>query len=284
MKNIKYILVLATALLIGIAAANGFGQDTAIKDKMKEKERSFCTGDNWSNDDHISVRDLRESTIPASGQLTVDAGRNGGIQVIGSERNEIVVRACVQAWGQTEAAAKAAASAVRISTSGVIKAEGADEKNMGVSFQILVPRATSVDLSAKNGGISISGTDGNTEFQTVNGGVNLVDLAGSVKGSTTNGGVHVVLAGNTWRGAGLYVTTTNGGVHISMPSNYAAHVETGTVNGGYSSDIPALNITTEDQKGDWGHSRARRIETNINGGGPPIKVITTNGGVHIDAK
>ena len=67
-----------------------------------------------------------------------------------------------------------------------------------------------------------------------------------------------------------------------MPANFAAHVETGTVNGGYTSDIPALNITTEDVKGDWlGHIRSKRISTNINGGGAPIRVTTTNGGVRI---
>jgi hypothetical protein len=117
----------------------------------------------------------------------------------------------------------------------------------------------------------------------MNGGVSLVNLSGDVKGKTTNGGVHIVLSGNSWHGSGLDVTTTNGGVHISMPENYAAHVEAGTVNGGFSSDIPALNVTTEDVKGDWGHSRAKRIETNLNGGGPPIKVTTTNGGVHISS-
>jgi DUF4097 and DUF4098 domain-containing protein YvlB len=273
---------MAVAMLIGVAAVNAFGQETATKDKLRQKERSFCTGDNWSNDDRVSFRDLREMTIPATGSLTVDAGRNGGIHVIGSDRNDTVVRACVQTWGTTDEAAKAAASGIRISTSGTIKADGADDKNMSVSFQVLVPRSTSVNLSAKNGGISVSGTDGTTEFETVNGGVNLVDLSGNVKGSTINGGVHVVLAGSSWRGSGLDVTTTNGGVHISMPSNYAAHLEASTVNGGFHSDIPALNVTTEDKRGDW-HSRTRRIDMNLNGGGAPIKVTTSNGGVHVDS-
>ena len=237
---------------------------------------------NWSSD-HVSFRELREMTIPATATLTVDSGQNGGIGVIGSERNDILVRACVQTWAKTDEAAKAAAASIRISTSGTVKAEGSDDKNWSVSYQILVPRATNLDLSAHNGGISISGTDGSTEFETMNGGVSLVNLSGDVKGKTTNGGVNVVLSGSSWRGSGLDVTTTNGGVHISMPETYAAHVDTGTVNGGFSSDIPALNVTTEDLRGDWGRSRARRIETNFNGGGPPIKVTTTNGGVRISS-
>jgi len=273
------------AIVIGVAAADAFGQDVyKVKNKdYASKENSFCSNENWSNGDRVSFRDLRETTMPATGSLTVDSGQNGGISVIGSDRNDIVVRACVQTWGNTDEAAKAAASNIRISTSGAIRAEGADYKNGSVSFQVLVPRSINLDLTARNGGISVSETIGSTQLETVNGGVHLANLSGDVKGRTTNGGVHIVLAGASWRGSGLEVTTTNGGVHISMPENYAAHVEAGTVNGGFHSDIPALNVTTEELRGDWGHSRAKRIETNFNGGGPPIRVTTTNGGVHISS-
>jgi hypothetical protein len=229
--------VMAVAVLIGVAAVNAFGQETATKTKLRDKERSFCTGNNWSTDG-VSFRDLREMTLPATSSLTVDAGRNGGIHIIGSERNEIVLRACVQAWGATEDAAKAAASGVRISTAGTIKAEGADEKNMSVSFQLLVPRNTSVNLSARNGGISISGTDGTTQFETVNGGVHISmpnNYAAHLIASTVNGGFHSGLAAlpitndkhSDWNtrtrsidtninggGATIKVTTSNGGVHI----------------------------------------------------------------------
>lgn len=285
MKDLKYMAVMAIALLIGVAATSAFGQETVVKEKTKaeykDKQRSFCdSSNNWSNDDKVSFRDLRETTISATGSLTADGGQNGGISVIGSERNDIVVRACVQTWGETDAAAKAAAANIRINTSGTIKAEGSGEKNWSVSFQLLVPRATDLNLSARNGGISVSGTDGRADFETVNGGLHLKNISGAVKGRTTNGGVHVVLSGNTWRGSGLDLTTTNGGVHLTMPDGYAAHIETGTVNGGFHSNIDALKV--EKGEGQDRH-RATKISTDINGGGPPIKVITTNGGVHINA-
>jgi hypothetical protein len=68
-----------------------------------------------------------------------------------------------------------------------------------------------------------------------------------------------------------------------MPENYAANIETGTVNGGFSSDIAALNITTEDVKGAGWNNRAKQIKTAINGGGAPIRVATTNGGIRINS-
>ena len=68
-----------------------------------------------------------------------------------------------------------------------------------------------------------------------------------------------------------------------MPESYAANIETGTTNGGFRSDIPALNVSNEDVKGPSRHQRATRLNTALNGGGAPIRVITTNGGVNISA-
>ncbi|PYT00327.1 MAG: hypothetical protein DMF63_07065 [Acidobacteria bacterium] len=271
------LLFLSTTILFGQAESAGkYNGD-------KAKNREFCSSD-WSNGDRVSVRDLREMTLPASGSLSVDGGRNGGIRVKGSERSDIVVRACVQAWGTTDEAAKAAVAGVKISTSGgTIRAEGVGEENYSVSYELLVPRSIDLNLRAQNGGIGISGVEGRLEFETQNGGVHLDNVAGDVKGRTTNGGVHVDLAGNSWKGSGLDVSTTNGGVHLSMPNSYAANVETGTTNGGFHSDIPALSVDTENVKGPTRHQRATRLNTVLNGGGAPIRLITTNGGVHISS-
>ena len=144
-----------------------------------------------------------------------------------------------------------------------------------------MPRSTNLDLKAQNGGIGISSVEGTLQFETQNGGVSLWDVAGDVKGRTTNGGVHVALGGNSWRGNGLDVTTTNGGVHLQIPDTYAANIETGTTNGGFHSNIPALTVTTEDVKGQPRHNRPTRLNTSLNGGGAPIRLMTTNGGVHI---
>jgi hypothetical protein len=282
-RNLKYIAVLCVALAIGSMAASTLAQEKADRHTSK----SFCSNNNnWSDNDRVSASDLREFTVPASGTVGVDAGKNGGVSVKGEDRSDVLVKACVQAWGSSDKAAKAAVGSIRIDTRGTIKAEGSGEdRNWSVSYQILVPRSTNLNLRAHNGGISVSGVDGSSEFETVNGGINISNVSGSVKGRTTNGGVNVALSGNSWRGSGLDIATTNGGVNITLPVNYAATVETGTVNGGFKSDIPSLNITEENIKGDeWSsRSRSKRITTALNGGGPPIRVITTNGGVKINS-
>ena len=250
------------------------------KAELKERSREFCSN-NWSNGDKFSASDLREMNIASTGSLSIDAGRNGGIKVKGENRSDILLRACVQTWGDSDEAARALAAAVKISTAGgSVRAEGPGDSGWSVSFEARVPHSTNLKLTAHNGGIGINSVEGNLEFETMNGGVSLSDVAGDVRGRTTNGGVNVSLSGNTWKGSGLDVSTTNGGVNLMIPVSYAANIETGTVNGGFKSEIPALNITTEDLKGGYG-PRPKQINTAINGGGAPIRVTTKNGGIRI---
>ncbi len=100
-----------------------------------------------------------------------------------------------------------------------------------VSYEIFTPRRSNLSLRTHNGGISLSDVSGRISFRAQNGGVALRNLGGNVTGETTNGGLSVVLTGSGWEGEGLDVRTTNGGLSISVPDNYSAHLETGTVNG-----------------------------------------------------
>lgn len=259
-----------------------------IKEKDKSyakqyKEKAFCSSDNWSNGDKVSFKEAREVTVPASGNINVDSGRNGGISVKGENRSDVLVRACVSGWASSEEAAKALVAGVRIDTSGsTIKADSVNDENWSVSFEVLVPRNTNLSLKAHNGGISIKSVEGNIEFETTNGGVSVSDLAGTVKGRTTNGGVNVSLTGNGWRGSGLDLVTTNGGVNLTVPETYAANFEAGTTNGGFKSDVAALNVEQEDNVGKTDHwQRSKRVRASMNGGGANIRIVTTNGGVRI---
>jgi len=286
-----HLVALTLALFVIMPMSQVRGQNEVISRETKEKikevaklkeHKEFCSQNNWNNGDKVSFNELREINLPASGKIDVDGARNGGISVKGENRSDVLVRACVQAWGSTDEAARSLASSIRINTAGVIKADGTEE-NFSVSYDIRVPRNTNLGLKANNGGISVKSVEGTMDVSTSNGGISIHDAAGDVRGRTTNGGVSVALVGNGWKGSGLDLQTTNGGVNLSIPSNFAANVEAGTVNGGFSSDIPELNVTTDDQKGAYGHSRAKKINTALNGGGPMIRLVTTNGGIRISS-
>ncbi len=273
-RRFYYFLLLAIFCLSGVTA---LAQD---KDKSKYKtyNKEFCSN-NWSNGDKVSFHELRE-TIVSANSLTVDGKRNGGISVKGENRSDILIKACVQTWGESDEAARLLAKNIRIETGPTVRAEGASEKsNWSVSYQILVPRITNLNLTTLNGGIKISNVEGNMEFEAKNGGIHLSGVAGDVKGKTTNGGLHIELTGNSWKGSGLDVETTNGGVHLSMPDNYAARFETKTVNGGFKSDIIALNV----EKDENDRTRGVNISRDLNGGGATVRVVTTYGGVKISS-
>jgi DUF4097 and DUF4098 domain-containing protein YvlB len=139
-----------------------------------------------------------------------------------------------------------------------------------------VPRRTNLDLSANNGGITIDAVSGTIRFDTTNGGIRLSGLSGDVRGETRNGGLTVQLDGQRWEGAGLDVETTNGGVTLAIPDGYNADLTTGTVNGGFRTEVP---MTVQGEL-----TPRRGLSTTLGSGGPPVRVRTTNGGLRINRR
>ena len=287
LRSLSCLSLVLLALIAVMASVSRIGQTVSEDNDRSSSEfgdasLSFCDSNNWNNwsaDKPPSISELREVTIPPDGTLTVDGLRNGGIWVKGEERSDILVRACVQSRGKTIESAKRLASGIRINTSGTIKAENPDvDSDWSVSFDIRVPRSTNVDLTVENGGISITRVDGLAKFEVTNGGVFLNDVSGSFKGRTLNGGLFVRLSGTGWKGSGLDVISTNGGVNIDMPEKYAAHVEIGTLNGRFDSDFPGLKLAGIDGSE---KQQIKVVKTDINGGGPTVRLVTSNGGVRI---
>ena len=223
--------------------------------------------------------EIKEQMLPASGAISVDGKTNGGISIKGWDRHEILVRAKIETRAPTQAEADQLAQQVRIETAALsIHAEGPESRDnyqWYVSYEIFVPGRSDLSLTAHNGGISIMDVNGRIEFHTTNGGVSLSRVGGAVTGNTTNGGVHVELAGARWEGESLDVRTTNGGVNLVMPDNYSAHLETGTTNGNVKSDFP-LNVPLTERG-----RMPKDISVDIGSGGPTIRAVTTNGGVHL---
>jgi hypothetical protein len=241
--------------------------------------RTGDCGDHWNTQSHWGTHpracELRRTTFSLnSGHLAV-AGKNGGIEVIGEDRNDVAVEARVEAWAGSEADANGLLHQVQIETSGdQLRDQGPeshDHTGYSVSYRIRVPRLTGMDARTMNGGIALSHLEGEIVFDTTNGGVELNDLAGNVHGRTVNGGLDIHLTGDQWKGEGLRAQTTNGGVELSIPQNYNAHLEAGTVNGGFSVDFP---ITVQG-------TIKNHLSTDIGRGGSVVQAETTNGGIEV---
>ncbi|MBZ5553286.1 MAG: DUF4097 domain-containing protein [Acidobacteriia bacterium] len=269
--SLKSMLLIIASLLLATIQAMALGADP--------QDRSLNCNDQWKNGRLATFCEMREQTIPAArGTLSVDGRMNGGIGIKGWDRNEILVRAQVQASASTDTAARDLAKQVRIETGGgQIRAEGPSQdhdRNWSVSYEIFVPRQSDLSLKTHNGGIGIAEVSGHIDFSALNGGVSLKRLGGTVKGSTTNGGLSIDLAGSRWEGEGLDVRTTNGGVSMSVPENYSAQLETGTVNGGLDIGFP---VTVQGKLN-------KELSVTLGSGGPLIRAMTTNGGVRVHRK
>lgn len=259
-----------------IAALVTFTGVAAFAQKDKDRSLSCRNNDNWYNDRLVGNCEIREQTLaPSGGTIAIDGKQNGGVSVKGWDQNQILVRARVQTGAPTAAEAQALGQQVRIETSGAkIFASGPENRrdyHWDVSYEVFVPRRADLSLETHNGGIAIADVNGRIDFSAVNGGVVLKRVGGAVKGSTTNGGLVVELNGDRWDGETLDVSTTNGGVIISVPENYSAHLETGTVNGSVNTEFP---VTVQGRIN-------KQIALNLGSGGATVRATTTNGGVHL---
>jgi len=237
---------------------------------------SLSCRENGSYNDRLAGNcEIREQTLALSGPIAIDGRQNGGVSVKGWDQNQVLVRARVQTAAPTAEEAAALARQITIQTGGAkIFASGPESRrdyHWDVSYEVFVPRRADVSVETQNGGIAIAEVNGRIEFTALNGGVVLKKVGGTVHGSTTNGGLVIELNGDHWDGDTLDVSTTNGGVVMSVPENYSAHLETGTVNGSVNVDFP---VTVQGRI-------TKQIALNLGSGGATVKATTTNGGVHL---
>ena len=259
----RSLLIAALVTFTGVAV---FAQDKSLR----------CRDDNWYNDRLVSNCEIREQTLAPSGStIGIDGRQNGGVSVKGWDQNQVLVRARVQTGAPTAEEARALGQQIRIETSGTkIFASGPDNRknfHWDVSYEVFVPRRADLSVETHNGGITITGVNGKIDFSAVNGGVVLKRIGGAVRGSTTNGGLVIELSGDRWDGETLDVSTTNGGVVMSVPENYSANLQTGTVNGSVDVDFP---VTVQGKI-------SKQVALNLGSGGATVKATTTNGGVRL---
>jgi DUF4097 and DUF4098 domain-containing protein YvlB len=262
-----------SVLIAALVASTGIAV-VAQKEKVKDKSLT-CREYSW-NDRLENNCEIREQTLALSGgTISIDGRPNGGVNVKGWDQNQVLVRARVQTAAPTLAEAQALGQQIRVETSGAkIFASGPENRRdyqWNVSYEVFVPRRADLSIETTNGGIAIADVNGRIDFNAMNGGVVLKRVGGTVRGSTMNGGLVVELAGDRWDGDSLDVSTTNGGVILSVPENYSANLQTGTVNGSVSVDFP---ITVQGKIN-------KQIAVNLGSGGAMVKAMTTNGGVHL---
>lgn len=179
-------------------------------------------------------RTLTKAEAPT---LEIRPHANGGVQIVGWEKDTYSVTACKAASG---ADAERILSQISMSVEkGKISTKGpGDDDDWTVYLLIRAPKSAVLDLETKNGPISLYDVDGKltarahngpislknfsgeADITAVNGPISLEGSNGNVRVHTENGPISVALTGKTWSGTGLTADAKNGPLTLMVPRDY----------------------------------------------------------------
>jgi hypothetical protein len=156
------------------------------------------------------------------------------------------------------------------SVSGILDWLFGDHIDASVQYELTVPRNMDVDLATVNGSIHLADVEGKHELDTTNGKVEVLRCAGSLEASTVNGSIHAELTKVT-KGQPMSFETTNGRIEVTVPATLAVDLDAGTTNGSIDTELPVQTMRVS----------RNSLRGSINGGGTPLRMHTTNGGIAI---
>jgi hypothetical protein len=232
---------------------------------------------------HLAARatDDWTRTYPLSpgGEVRI-VNTNGRIEIQGVEGSTVEVRAERIARGATEAAARELLPRIVIKEDTRPDRVSLETERMrgimfGAAFEVRyhvrAPKNAVVNVTNTNGQVALTSLNGKVTAQTTNGGVNGRNLTGGVDARSTNGCVTIDLA--SVGAEPISLRTTNGGVTLFVPEKAKANLSASWTNGGINvSSLEHLDVSEQSR---------RRFEGTLNGGGTPIELQTTNGGIRV---
>ena len=232
---------------------------------------------------HQETAEWRKTYELRSGGRVEVRNTNGQIKVEPSTGKTVEVIAVKSARGHSPEDAKQAlddieivdsadSNGVRIETK-IRRSQGWFGSNAQVKYTVRVPDGLNSKFATTNGGVELRGVSGNVEAETTNGGIVAHEIAGAFVGSTTNGGVEVDMVRLDDGGARL--ECTNGGISLRLPADAKASILATVTNGGIDTGGLALEKI---------ESSRRKLEAKLNGGGAPVRMSCTNGGLEIRSR
>jgi len=224
-------------------------------------------------------------TLPlsADGSFSLD-NVNGPTTITGWDRDEVLITGVKHAGSQATLDAikvdvDSATNQISIHTrqpsenSGFFWLWGSwNHRPPGVDYTVQVPNhARLANIESVNGKVHISGVNGDIKASTVNGTAVVEDAAASLNLETVNGLVKAefVRLGN---GQQASFNAVNGKIEVTLPQNADATVSASTVNGGISSEFPALTVQKEFP---LGHT----LNGTLGSGGAHVHAETVNGAI-----
>ncbi len=257
----------------------------------------LATGVAWAD---TTEEELFERTVSVDdGGLVSVKNTNGHIYVEAWDRGEVEIRALKKArarygddamdvLGDIEVRVSEAGGNVTIDTE-LPKGRWGRGTSASVEYEIKVPASVRLKLKSTNGKVEAEGVSGDVEITTTNGGIlarrlggnlmaettngkiDALDVAGAIEAETTNGSIRAEMTGDMLA-EDVELSTTNGSVELRLSANVAARIDARAGNGSVRSDLP-LRVE--------GRERRNSLTGDLNGGGPTIRIRTSNGSIRL---
>jgi len=261
----RSLAALATALPLLLAGAAGAACNLNFSTGVEAKEAWTRT---YKVNEGVTV-EIREP----NGRIRVDAGDGA----------EVVVNATRIAKGPSDEGAKAALANVTIQESATADRVEVDSASAAaglslrvsrrVDYDVKMPRTGQLTIKTTTGEITVRSIAGFVKIETVNGDIDITGVERGADVNAVNGRVQleVVSVGE----GGIRCKTTNGQIILTVPASAKANIAARVVNG----IVHTENLTVQSTETD-----NRRLNGTIGGGGPEIRLDTTNGEVRIVGK
>lgn len=197
---------------------------------------------------------------------------SGDIRITGVDAGEVTIHA-------VRRATRARLDRIRltIETTGALLTIDANDRQgarddrdnvVETSFEIRVPRMTSLDVHTFSSGVTIDDVEGRHKVTNFSGDLRLTRMAGPVRARTFSGTIHLDTADV---GHELDLDTFSGDVELLLPQNAAADIRFNSFSGDIRTDLPITLV-----------SKSRRdLHATLNGGGADVRVKTFSGDVRL---
>jgi outer membrane protein insertion porin family len=156
-----------------------------------------------------------------------------------------------------------------------------------VSYEVMIPEHMNLELKSIDGSINVMGNRGSERITTVDGNIDIRDMIGSVSAKTIDGNISAVVRLDsessfftTDGSIDIYIEdefsvpisarTISGSINVVIPEGYSADLDASVLSGQVVSYIP-IDGSVED----------RSIKGGIFGGGPKLKLRSTDGTISI---
>lgn len=239
----SFCLIFASALMVftfsSVQAASRRHHSVNVRDGHKHPITD-CSDLHieFDNRDAVVRSETRTLARVEAPVLKVHPHANGGMQVVGWDKDTYSVTACKAVAPGDEA--ERMLSQINLSIeNGTVSTKGpSDDDDWTVYLLIRTPKSGTMELDTQNGPISLYDVNGKLTARAQNGPISLRNFSGdaevtaqngpiSIEGSsgnvrirTENGPIDVDLKGPNWNGAGLSADAQNGPVTLRVPSGF----------------------------------------------------------------